>query len=121
MGYPPSVNSTRDGEIVYQFTTCGQTGRTGPSQAQANSAYSDGSLSSSVTISAGVQIWTVPATGDYRIEAVGAAGGTQLYAGGYPGGMGASISGEFFLTQGTVLKIIAVSYTHLTLPTILLV
>ena len=103
----PSVHSiTRNAGTVYQFTNCGQTGRTGPSQAQANSSYSGGSLSSSVTVSGGIQIWTVPVTGDYKIEAIGAAGGTQLYAGDYPGGMGASMSGEFSLTQGTVLKII---------------
>ena len=103
---PIALSLTRDAGTVYQFTNCGQTGRTGPSQTQANSSYSGGSLSSSVTVSGGIQIWTVPVTGDYKIEAIGAAGGTQLYAGDYPGGMGASMSGEFSLTQGTVLKII---------------
>ena len=104
--FPSAINLTRDGETVYQFTNCGKTGTTGPSQTQANSAYSGGTLNASVTVSGGIQIWTVPATGDYKIETVGAAGGTQLYQGDYPGGKGASMSGEFSLTQGTVLKII---------------
>ena len=30
-------------------------------------------------LSSGIQQWTVPYTGDYRIEAVGAAGGYDLW------------------------------------------
>ena len=48
----------------------------------------------------------MPSTGTYRITAAGSAGGTQFYQSDYPGGMGASMSGEFSLTQGTVLKIL---------------
>ena len=40
---------------------------------QANSAYSGSNIS--VTINNGIQEWTVPATGNYIIEAYGARGG----------------------------------------------
>jgi hypothetical protein len=106
MGYSGAVTMSRDGETIYHFTNCGKTGRTGPSQAQANSSYSGTNLDGSVTVSGGIQSWTVPATGNYKIESVGAAGGTQLYQSDYPGGLGATMSGDFSLTQGTVLKII---------------
>lgn len=86
----------------YTFTNCGATGSVGPTQAQVNTAYAATNLSSLVVISptAGIQTWTVPVTGGYRIEARGAKGfGTN-------GGRGASIAGDFTLTAGTVLKIL---------------
>ena len=47
--------------------------------------------------------WTVPATTSYRITAFGAQGGTG--GGGYVGGKGAEIGGDFSLTSGQVLSI----------------
>ncbi len=92
---------------TYNFTNCGATGRTGPTQIQANSTYSGTTLDGDVTISgSGIQQWTVPATGTYTITAAGAAGGTQTYSGGYSGGRGAIITGTFDLTVGEVLYII---------------
>ena len=45
------VNSnSRDGGVVYTFTTCGQSGRFGPSQNQANAAYSGSNLSVTVCL-----------------------------------------------------------------------
>ena len=38
--YSGMTTMSRDGETIYQFTNCGQIGRTGPSQSQANSSYS---------------------------------------------------------------------------------
>ena len=104
--YSGMTTMSRDGETIYQFTNCGQIGRTGPSQSQANSSYSGTNLDGSVSVSGGIQSWTVPTTGIYNINAVGAAGGTQLYSSDYPGGKGASMSGDLSLTQGTVLKIL---------------
>lgn len=85
---------------TYTFTNCGQTGATGPSQAQCNTAYGG---NPSVTVTGGIQYWTVPATGVYTIEAWGAQGGTGA---GYTGGLGARMKGDFSLTGGTQLKIL---------------
>ena len=57
-------------------------------------------------MSGGVQTWTVPATGQYSIEAWGAAGGTQLYGNDFPGGRGAKLRGTFSLTAGQTLRIL---------------
>jgi hypothetical protein len=55
----------------------------------------------------GVQEWTVPASGIYNITTIGACGG-ELQGTYYPGkpGTGATISGDFNLTAGTVLNIV---------------
>jgi hypothetical protein len=87
-------------EVVWTFTTCGQTGRTGPSQGQCDTTYSGSTLDGSVTVAAGIQKWTVPYTGTYRIEGYGAQGG------GVSGGLGAYMSGDFALTQGEVIDVI---------------
>ena len=49
-----STTSSRKGARV--FTVCGQKGPSGPSQSQANSAYSGTTLAGEVTIDKGVQI-----------------------------------------------------------------
>jgi hypothetical protein len=90
----------------YTFTNCSATGSLGPSPALVTSAYLFTNLNGSVTSVNGIQSFTVSNTGNYRIEAIGAAGGTQSYSPGYPGGMGASMRGEFTFTAGTVLKIL---------------
>lgn len=87
--------------ITYSFTPAGATGRTGPTQAQINTAYSATTLAGQVTINTqGIQEWTAPSTGQYSITAVGGKGG------GTNGGKGARLYGEFTITQGTVLKIL---------------
>ena len=46
------VNSnSRDGGVVYTFTTCGQSGQFGPSQNQANAAYSGSNISGNISSS----------------------------------------------------------------------
>ena len=99
------VNSnSRDGEAVYTFTTCGQSGQFGPSQNQANAAYSGSNIS--VTVNNGIQEWTVPVTGNYVIEAYGARGGdgSQYAVGDY--GEGAYVKGTFTLNAGDKLQIL---------------
>ena len=89
----------------YTFTNAGLIGPTGPTQAQLNTAYPVGnSLNGLVTTTNGIQLWTVPKTGSYTIEATGASGGTNQY--GTSCGRGALMKGTFTLTQGTVLKIL---------------
>ncbi len=99
----PSGGSTGPSE-TYTFTNCGQTGRTGPSQVQANATYSGTSLDGEVTVTSGIQYWTVPVTGTYTIEAYGAQGYSADAS--YSGGLGAYMSGEFSLTAGQVLKVL---------------
>jgi hypothetical protein len=89
----------------HTFTNAGATGRTGPTLAQLRSAYDvpwEGTLSITGSYG-GIQEWTVPLTGSYRIEAYGAKGGsTPSYRGGY----GARMRGDFTLTQGEIIQIL---------------
>ena len=59
-----------------EFTHCNQSGRDGPSQSQCDAEYSGDLLENLVTVSSGVQSWTVPSTGTYSIEIAGAEGGS---------------------------------------------
>lgn len=101
--YGTQVTFTTIVYSLWTFTNAAATEYTGPTQAQVNSAYSGTSLAGGVTVSAGIQYWTVPATGTYRVDALGAQGGS---IGGYIGGYGARIRGDFSLTAGDVLHII---------------
>lgn len=89
--------------ITYTFTPAGATGRFGPSQAQLNTAYLATNLNGSVTSLTGIQQFTIPSAGIYRIEARGAQGAA---AGAAAGGLGARMIGDFTFTVGTVLKIV---------------
>ena len=85
----------------WTFTNAGATGRFGPTLAQIDANYSGTSLEGLVTINTqGIQEWTVPASGTYKIEAWGAKGG------GVNGGNGAYISGSFSLNFDTNIKIV---------------
>jgi len=114
-----NVEAYIDGEWVvaldlsglYNFTTAtftngGQTGRLGPSLTQARDGLTGPETSnwknntSFFDISNGIQLWTVPSSGTYRIEAWGAQGG------GNNGGLGARMRGDFSLTEGQVLRIL---------------
>ena len=63
--------------VTHQFTSCGQNGQGGPTQENANTAYSGTNLEGLVTVDdlTGIQYWTVPYDGVYDIEAAGASGG----------------------------------------------
>jgi hypothetical protein len=89
---------------TYIFTNAGASGAIGPTQAQLNSAYTGTNLAGSVTSSNGIQLWTVPTTGVYTIDARGACGGT--YPGRTAGGNGARMVGTFNLTAGQQIKIL---------------
>lgn len=91
---------------TYNFTTCGISGRTGPTQGDVNTAYAATNLNGMVTITTqGIQEWVVPSTGNYSIQAVGAAGGNSVYSGTVNGGNGSDMYGEFNLTAGQTLYI----------------
>ena len=89
--------------VTYSFNSCGATGQVGPTQSQANTAYSATNLNGLVTVNGGIQSWVVPATGDYRIVAAGASGGGT---GTSFGCRGRIVEGDVNLTQGTVLQIL---------------
>ena len=56
----------------YTFTNAGATGRLGPTQSQINTSYSGTALANSVTINTqGIQEWSIPISGTYKIEAYG--------------------------------------------------
>jgi VCBS repeat-containing protein len=86
------------------FSSAGAAGRNGPTQQQIDTAYAGTDLAGQITINTqGIQEWTVPFSGMFTIQAWGAQGGT---AGSNAGGLGASIAGEFSLTEGDVLHIL---------------
>lgn len=89
---------------TYQFNTCGATGPIGPTQVLCDGAYSTSNLNGQVTILGGIQYWTVPISGTYRIDGVGAQGANPNV--GLVGGKGAKVSGEFELVGGQVLQIV---------------
>ena len=94
-------------QTTLTFTNAAATGRNGPTQAQVNTAYEGTTLDDAVTVSSGIQSWTVPATATYTIEVWGAEGGgpPTAYSTHIPG-KGARMKADFSLTQGDVLKIL---------------
>ena len=87
------------------FTNLGASGRYGPTTL--GSHYAGQDYDGQVTLSSGIQKWTVPYTGEYRIEVVGAAGGYDIYS--TPGqnqGRGARMIGTFSLSKGEIIKIL---------------
>lgn len=56
---------------TYAFTTCGATGRLGPTQASCDTSYAATPLAG-VTLVGGIQRWTVPGRGLYRVTVSGA-------------------------------------------------
>jgi hypothetical protein len=95
----------------HTFTNASVTGRFGPTLSQCRTAYSSASWAQDTTnnylnmTSQGIQLWKVPATGSYTIQAAGARGGAGT-ATERSGGHGAACTGTFNLTQGHVVQIL---------------
>jgi len=94
---------------THTFTTCGQTGRVGPTQAQMRTAYNtsangnwDETYISQGTFQ-GYQDWTVPVSGIYEFTANGASGYNGSGSGGF--GLGAIVKGRVQLTKGEIITI----------------
>ena len=81
------------------FTNCGHTGAYGPSQSQCDTEYTGTTLDTLVTLNSGIQTYTIPSDGTYRIHVAGAAGGGS-------GGNGAAMIGEFSLSTDDELSIV---------------
>ena len=99
----------------FSFTTSGLTGRTGPNLSQLRTAYdtstyswlTDTSFFDVDSSAQGVQMWTVPVDGTYRIQVAGASGGYSYDTTKQNRvGKGAIVRGDFLLTQGTILRIV---------------
>jgi hypothetical protein len=98
----PSANAA----TTYSFTTASATGRLGPTQAQITTAYTGTSLAGLVTINTrGIQEWTVPSSGKYRIVAAGAAG-AKGNGGSTNSGKGVVQTIDVNLTSGSTLRIV---------------
>ena len=98
----------------YVFSTLDGKEETGPTS---TSGYAGTSLDGKVTLNNGIQIWSVPVTGRYIIEASGASGanGTDSNQPEWRiGGLGAKMEGTFALVNGTKLKILIGQEGHRT-------
>ncbi len=84
------------------FTNCGQTGVSGPSQAQCDATYAGTTLDTMVAVSGGIQTVMIPSDGRYSITVAGAAGYSATSNGGY----GAEVYGEIDLLENDVLQIL---------------
>jgi flagellar biosynthesis regulator FlbT len=105
-GYCGELNATLDPPAtIYNFSVCSATGVSGPSEANCNTSYSGTDLEGLVTVSGGIQNWTVPSTGTYTISAQGASG-VQGGSGSGAGAHGALMIGEFALTSGDVISVL---------------
>lgn len=91
------------------FTSGGATAQTGPTVVQARSGLSGPETAdwkdnaSYFDTTGGVQLWTVPSSGLYRVEAWGAQGGNPT---GRIGGRGARMRGDVELAQGQIVRIL---------------
>jgi hypothetical protein len=99
---------------LYAFTTAtftpgGATGQNGPSLAQAQTGLTGPETAawknntSFFNTTDGIQLWTVPKSGVYRVEAWGAQGGNPTSR---IGGRGARMRGDVELTQGQIVRIL---------------
>lgn len=91
----------------FTFTSAGVTGYNGPTLSQIQSSYVATSWTQNtsylnMTSNNGIQLWTVPANGVYRILALGASGGGNQYY----GGRGIYMRGDVSLTYGQVIQIL---------------
>jgi hypothetical protein len=93
---------------TFTFTNANTSGNAGPNLSTFLANYNTVtypwlSNASYFTASNGIQTWTVPATGTYRIVAKGAQGAPYSAT---AGGVGAVIQGDFSLTQGETIRIL---------------
>ncbi|MDZ4665181.1 MAG: T9SS type A sorting domain-containing protein [Bacteroidota bacterium] len=84
---------------LYAFTNANATSSVGPTQNQINLAYASTNLNGLVISNNGIQNFTVPLSGPYKITAIGAKGANN-------GGLGSQMEGVFNLIAGQVLQIV---------------
>ncbi|XP_066020906.1 uncharacterized protein [Pocillopora verrucosa] len=86
------------------FTNLGKSGRKGSESI--GSYYTGQDHDGQVAVSSGIQQWTVPHTGEYRIEAIGASGGYGKDSIIKNGGRGARMIGNFNLTKDEIIHVL---------------
>ncbi|PFX23215.1 Neurogenic locus Notch protein [Stylophora pistillata] len=86
------------------FTNLGGRVRQGPDSI--GSYYTGQDHDGQVALSSGIQLWTVPHTGEYRIEAIGASGGFGKDSIIKNGGRGARMIGNFHLTKDEIIRVL---------------
>ena len=102
---PPSIYNFSS----FTFGTANRSGRTGPSLIELLNVYDTTTHpwlteeSNFSMITNGIQLWTVPITGTYRITAKGAQGAPTLPD---AGGRGTIMTGEFTLTAGEKIQVL---------------
>jgi hypothetical protein len=106
VGTSSTVYVNNIGFTSFTFSSGGTLGQYGPILQGLKSYYGTSTypwLNSTTYFNAtgGIQIWTVPRTGTYRIVAAGAKGGD----GGAAGGLGAIMQGDFSLVANQKIKI----------------
>jgi len=107
LGMSDSLNTSSDTltlqsvqGYLFQFTPCGQSGATGPSQAAVTAAYAGTDLAGQVTVSAGIQQWQVPEGGLYRILAAGAGHNADTFI------RGAVLQADFEFAKATNMLVL---------------
>jgi hypothetical protein len=98
---------------AHTFTSCGSEGLRGPSLADCQASYGTSLASDPEVFSVlhdgsenqGIQVWTVPASGTYEIEAAGATP-TNSGTPSSDSGLGIVITNQFQLTEGQKLWIL---------------
>ncbi|RMX46387.1 hypothetical protein pdam_00000550 [Pocillopora damicornis] len=91
-------------EFKAVFTNLGSTAADGPSSI--GSHYTGQDHDGQVTVSSGIQLWTVPYSGEYKIEAIGGAGWYGKNSVVQNGGRGAKLIGNFILTKDEIIRIL---------------
>ncbi|XP_066021196.1 uncharacterized protein [Pocillopora verrucosa] len=86
------------------FTNLGKSGWKGSESI--GSYYTGQDHDGQVAVSSGIQQWTVPHTGEYRIEAIGASGGYGEDSIIKNGGRGARMIGNFNLTKDEIIHVL---------------
>ncbi|CAH3138251.1 unnamed protein product, partial [Pocillopora meandrina] len=97
-------NGTNCTGFTAVFTNLGKSGRKGSESI--GSYYTGQDHDGQVAVSSGIQQWTVPHTGEYRIEAIGASGGYGEDSIIKNGGRGARMIGHFNLTKDEIIHVL---------------
>jgi hypothetical protein len=111
---PPAPETSLYEFTTHTFTNAGATGRIGPTLSQIQIAYTEIEWTKdrnylNMVGNDGIQIWTVPKTGKYLIQTVGASGNPNMVKY-FSYGHGADIQTTVKLNKGQKIKILVGQY-----------
>jgi len=101
--YAGASLSVAIGANTFAFNTCGVGGPFGPAQGNCDAAYTGTPLQGRVSVTNGIQSFTFPYPGTWRVTSIGAAGAG---AGGFPGGRGALLRAQSFIPAGISAQVL---------------